>query len=177
MKQFYSTLCILCLSISFAQVGINTSDPSEMLDVEGNIELNGALKGSGRIYVVDDTESTYNNQSSGVYNTKISATFPSGTYVVWIGFSADGIESEDGSTYNDWIYWKLIDSTHTQDIIGETYTLTNDGGYDTPVDHYFRPFTIQRVLTFTEETQIDLQFSGYYGVKVKDVSIVGLRLN
>ncbi|NND64249.1 MAG: hypothetical protein HKN48_13755 [Flavobacteriaceae bacterium] len=41
--KFLFIILFLCFGIASAQVGINTTSPTEMLDVDGNIKMSGAI--------------------------------------------------------------------------------------------------------------------------------------
>ncbi len=156
----------LFVDASADKIGINTSSPSEDVDIVGNVELNGALMGTVRVYDVDNTESDY---TSGE-NTKVSVTLTAGTWLLFTGFQADG---DDGT---DWIYWRIRNTTDGTDVVSYQYTLTNENGNDGA--EYLRPFTVQNIITVDGTETISLQFDAdTYTVDVSNASMMAIKIS
>ncbi len=69
-----TTICNSIIYDNGTQVGISTTTPAEVLTVNGNIEIDGALKGSVRYYVSSNTAS--GNHNSDYYYLTLSGVTP-----------------------------------------------------------------------------------------------------
>ena len=174
LSHIITLLCSLligqmCLS---QNVGINESAPSETLDVNGNIEMNGALKGTGRVYTTNDTEVTY---TSSAWVSNSSVDLPAGTWMIWVSYEAKG-----WAIGQDFMQYRLRDVTQNTNLFGTgladwlyLYYVTSDNFSN---DYWF-PITQNKIYVVPSGTStIDLQFYGNYDVKIKNVSIMTLRI-
>lgn len=178
MKLSLKMLSVLLIALgsglnSQAQnVGINEPAPSETLDVNGNIEMNGALKGTGRVYTTNDAEVTYTASS---WSTNATIDLTAGTWMIWVSYEAKGWE-----VGQDFMQYRLRDITLGANLFG---TGTSDWLYlyyvtsDNLSNDYWFPFAQNKIYTVASGTStINLDFYGNYDIKIKNVSIMALRI-
>lgn len=94
----FSTVTELCNSIIYdngTNVGINTTSPTEKLSVDGNMRLDGALKGTVRYYTSRNTASGTTSSSTD-YLTLSGVTAGANAGVFMVTFSWCGTDRETG---------------------------------------------------------------------------------
>ena len=154
-------------------VGIGETAPSEALDVNGNIEMNGALRGTGRVYATNATEVTYTSPS---WVTNASISLPAGTWIIYLQYEAKGWE-----WFEDFMQYRLRDITQGTDIIGTgtgdwlyLYYMTSDSGSN----DYWIPLNNHPIYTVPSGTStINFDIYGDYDVKIKNTVIFALRID
>ena len=153
-------------------MGIGTSTPTEQLEVEGNLALNGALKGSARVYTTNLSEVTYTSAS---WSTNSSISLEAGTWMIFLTFEAKG-----WSVGQDYMQYRLYDASQTTQLFGTgtsdwlyIYYVTSD---NFSLDYWF-PISYNHIYTVPSGTStINLDFYGDYDIKIQNVTIFALRI-